>query len=231
MRTAAVIFARMDSSRLPGKVLADVSGKPLLYHVVKRAERSGEEVMIATSIRPIDEPIASFAHSQGLRSFCAGAKDVLGRAFICGVGMRLDALIRISGDSPFIDPELIKRVTAVFRANEKLDIATNVFPRTYPPGLSVEVISVDALARASAATVDNEDREHVTRYFYNHSDSFRIVNCPAERPYDLKLHLTVDQPSDLERASWMIHSGAGADAPLEKVLELAAAYPGPARGS
>ena len=106
MRTAVVIFARMDSSRLPGKMLADVAGKPLLYHVVKRAERSGEEVMIATSFWPIDAPIASFAHSQGLRSFCAGAEDVLGRAFICGVGMHLDALIRISGDSPFIDPEL-----------------------------------------------------------------------------------------------------------------------------
>jgi spore coat polysaccharide biosynthesis protein SpsF len=229
MRTAAVIFARMDSSRLPGKVLADVAGKPLLHHVVKRAERSGEEVIIATSIRPIDEPIARFAHSHGLRCFCGGAEDVLGRAFVCGMGTRLDALIRISGDSPFIDPHLIKRVAEVFRTTEKLDLATNVFPRTYPPGLSVEVISVNALAIANAATVDQEDREHVTRYFYRNSNSFRIVNCPAERPSDRNLRLTVDEPADLDRASWMIRAGAGADAPLEEVLRLAEEYPSSAR--
>jgi spore coat polysaccharide biosynthesis protein SpsF (cytidylyltransferase family) len=138
--------------------------------------------------------------------------------------MRLDAVIRISGDSPFIDPCLIMRVTEVFRANCGIDIATNVFPRTYPLGLSVEVISVDALAKANAATVDKAEREHVTRFFYNNSNSFRIVNCSAETAHDLELRLTVDEASDLDRARWMIEAGAGLDAPLEKVLGLAAAY-------
>jgi spore coat polysaccharide biosynthesis protein SpsF len=224
MRVAIIIFARMDSRRVPGKVLADLGGKPLLHYVVARAKRSRHDVIVATSYRPVDEPIVKFAKTEGLRYFCGKSDDVVGRAVACASDNRLDAFVRISGDSPFIDPHLIDRIAGTFLAEDSIDIATNVFPRTYPTGLSVEVISRAGLSKVAAETFDKQDREHITRYMYSNPDLFRILNCPADVRYDANLQLTVDDAGDLDRARWMIGAGADTDASLEKVLHLAGQY-------
>jgi spore coat polysaccharide biosynthesis protein SpsF len=225
MRLATIIFARMDSRRLPGKSLVDLNGRPLLHYVVARAKRARCDVIVATSDRAVDEPIVSFARTEGVPCFRGSADDVAGRALACAEQHGLDAIVRISGDSPFIDPELIDQLAGSFVAGSgSIDIATNTFPRTYPPGLSVEVISRSTLRKVTGETQDREDREHVTRYIYAKPDRFRIRNCPSDVRYDPGLQLTVDDPNDLDRARWMVSEGADADAPLKTIIRLAQRY-------
>lgn len=223
MRIAAVVFARMDSRRLPGKALLPLAGRPLLARVLDRVRRARFPVIVATSDRTLDDPIAALAAEEGVACFRGDAEDVAGRALACTDAHGLDALIRISGDSPFIDPTLIETVADLFVSKPGTEMATNVHPRSFPPGESVEVIARAALARIAAETNDSADREHVTRYAYTHPDRFRLVNHAASAKYG-GLSLTVDTPEDLERAKWMLAAGADAGAPLAAVAAIARRY-------
>ncbi len=229
-----IVFARRDSRRLPGKALLDLGGRPLLGRVLDRLKRVGHEVeiVVATSDRPVDDPIADFAAREGVAIFRGAAADVAGRALACCAAFGANAFVRISGDSPFIDPGIVARVMECFAA-KRPDLATNVFPRTYPPGMSVEVISVAALERAATAMTTAEEREHVTLYLYREAKAFRILNLRAERNYG-DIRLTVDTPAELERARRIVRSlgPAAASAPLETIVRLACEEPhisGPTR--
>lgn len=223
MRIASVVFARMDSRRLPGKVLLPIAGRPMLAHVLDRVRRARFPVIVATSDRPIDDPVAALAAREGLPSFRGDADDVAGRALACMAAHRLDALIRISADSPFIDPQLIEAVAELFASHPVAEIATNVHPRSYPPGESVELIARAALKRIVAEARDPADHEHVTRYAYAHPELFHIVNHAASGAYD-GIALTVDTPQDLARSEWMFAHGADAAASLDAVVALARRY-------
>ena len=213
--TTALIFARMDSRRLPGKALADIGGKPLLGRVIDRVKRARRvaDIVVATSDRPVDDPIAAHALALGVALFRGAAEDVAGRALACCAAHGVDAFVRISGDSPFIAPEVIDRVVALFE-REAPDIATNVHPRSFPPGCSAEAIRADALARAHPA-MDVADREHVTSWFYRNAAACRIANLAADRAYD-GVRLTVDTAEELARARWMIDAAG----PLPELLAL-----------
>lgn len=223
MRIAIVVFARMDSRRLPGKALLRLAGRPMLARVLDRVRRSRFPVIVATSDRAIDDPIAALAADEGVPCFRGDANDVAARALACMDAHRLDALIRISGDSPFIDPALIEAVADRFAAQPGTEIATNVHPRSFPPGESVEAITLRALARIAADARDLADREHVTAYAYAHPERFRIVNYAAAASYD-GIALTVDTSEDLARTEWMLASGADAAAPLDAIVALARRY-------
>ena len=201
--TVALIFARMDSRRLPGKALADLGGRPLLDRVVDRVARAQavRGMIVATSDRLVDDPIAARARALGVDLFRGSAKDVAGRALACCAARGLDAFLRISGDSPFVAPEVIDGVCALFDA-EAPDLATNVHPRSFPPGCSAEAIRVEALVRA-APEMDDDDREHVTTRFYRDAASFRIANLLSDVPYD-GVRLTVDTEEELARARWIV---------------------------
>lgn len=237
-RIGAVIFARMDSSRLPGKALADLGGAPVLARVLVRARRAGLNLapviapviapivapIVATSSRSVDDGVAELAQRAGADVFRGAADDVLGRAAACARAHDLDALIRISGDSPFIDPALIRRAADIWLAEPDLDLVTNVHPRTYPPGVSVEVISRALLERLDAAVTDAALREHVTRAVYDNPDSFRLRNFTAPAAAaPAGLDLAVDDEAGLARARALIAAlGADADtADLDAVLKAA----------
>ncbi len=223
MNLAAIVFARMDSRRLPGKALADLDGRPLLGRVLDRVRRTRFPLIVATSERAIDDPIAAFAEAERAPCFRGEAEDVAARAMACLAAHGLDAFIRISGDSPFIDPDVIAAVSDRFIAGPGIDIATNVFPRTYPTGVSAEAIGRAALARILAATAAPEDREHVTRYAYAHPHRFRIANIARAQDAS-SISLAVDDANDLERTRWMVREGADETAPLETVIALARAF-------
>ena len=220
---AMAVFARMDSRRLPAKAMLPLAGRPLLGRVLDRARRARFPVIVATSDRTLDDPIAAFAAAEGLACFRGDADDVAGRALACLDAHRLTAIIRISGDSPFIDPALIEAVADVFLSNPGIDIATNVHPRSFPPGQSVEVIARAALARIAVEACDGADREHVTRYAYGRPERFRIVNYAAAADWG-GLTLTVDTRADLDRAAWMVSAGADASLTLPAVAALARRY-------
>ncbi len=224
MTVGVVVFARLDSRRLPGKVLAPVAGRPLLGRVLDRLRRvrAADALIVATSDRPGDDAIAAYAEGEGIDVFRGAGDDVLGRARACADAFGLDALVRVSGDSPFIDPDLVDAAIRVHR-DEGPDLTTNVFPRTYPQGVSVEVIAADALARIAAAVNDGDDREHVTRYLYRHPDDIRIRNLSADGPPAFDVRLTVDTAEDLARADWIAARAPGdpADLTLDQVIDLA----------
>lgn len=206
-----VVFARADSRRLPNKCFRTIGDRPMLTRVLDRAAATGRPVVLATSTRPVDDPIAAHADRLGVELLRGAADDVLGRALAVAERGNRRAIIRISGDSPFIDPALIDAVVARYEAGPA-DLATNVYPRSFPPGESVEVIATAALRIADAEATDPADREHVTTWFYRQPDRFRIVNHAVEPAYDSRLKLAVDTAEDLEFANWLaVHAADDAD--------------------
>ena len=224
MSIPVLVFARMDSNRLPGKALIAIAGKTLLARVIDRAKRaaSAGPVIVCTSERDIDDPIVAAAVAEGAEIARGSVEDVLGRALRCAKDRGLENFIRISGDSPFMDPAVIDRLADIHR-DVRPDLTTNISPRTFPPGVSVEVINVAALKRVAETTTDAEDREHVTRYFYAHPADFTIRNETAPQgPFD-GIDLTVDTDEDLKKAEW-IAERLPQDAGYEEAVALAREY-------
>ncbi len=200
MRAGAVVVARMGSSRLPGKCLMDLGGRPVLARVVERVRQVAglAGVVVATSDLPVDDPIEAWCRAEGVACFRGSESDVAGRVLAAGTAQGFDAIARINADSPLVLPELLGEALRVFGAGEA-DYVTNIVPRTYPYGLSVEVFSRAALERAYAS-MDEAGREHVTKRFYDRSGEFRVRNLDAPdglaRP---GARLAVDTAEDLDR--------------------------------
>lgn len=194
MEIPALIFARMDSSRLPGKATKMLAGVPVLTRVIHRTRLAKEidNVVVCTSDRGIDDPIVELATKAGASVFRGDADDVLGRALAAADGTQ--AVVRISGDSVFIDPRLVDWLIVKHR-RLRPDLTTNVYPRTYPPGMSVEVISTAALSDADQKATDPSDREHVTTYFYRNDDRYVIDNV-ASPELMTDVDLALDTPED-----------------------------------
>ncbi len=224
MKVGIVIFSRIDSRRLPGKALRPINGRALIGHVIDRAAAvfGAAGVVVATSDRDTDDPIATFALENGTSVFRGDVHDVLHRAHVCAETHGFDAIVRICGDSPFIDPHLIEDFIARHK-KERPDITTNIFPRTYPPGMSFEVIATETLARAAAEAHSPQDREHVTPYIYAHPEKFNILNIESGEDDHWETPLTVDTPEDLVHAHWLARRLAedGADYAMHHVLALA----------
>jgi spore coat polysaccharide biosynthesis protein SpsF len=218
---AVVILARLDSARLPGKALRPVAGRELLGRVIDRVRLAvpADAILVATSDREIDDPIAKFVSGEGISVFRGSVNDVAGRCLACAEVYGLGYLVRISGDSPFIDPSLIQSMMQRFESGDA-DIVTNVFPRGFPPGMSVEVIAVAALRRIIEASDDPADREHVTVLAYRDPTEFKIDNVAPETADLSGVALTIDTEADLARAEW-IASEISSDAGIDEILEQA----------
>ena len=199
---ALIVFARLDSRRLPGKALADLCGRPMLGRVLDRLRRVAgrPRIVVATSDRSSDDPIVGFTRNENVAVFRGSAEDVAGRALACAEMFGLEAFVRISGDSPFIDPILTSEMIATHNQKET-DLTTNIFPRTYPAGTSVEIITTAAMRRAVSEMRGSDEHEHVTPYFYRHGDQFRIHNVAAADDRYPDVRLAVDTPWDFEMAT------------------------------
>lgn len=235
MKVAVIVFARMESRRLPGKSLAPILGRPLLGHVLDRCQRIYTccgLIVVATSKRPADDVIERFARAEGCAVFRGPALDVAARALACARTYRLDHFVRVSGDSPFFDPCLVDdAVSRQWAQGWRWDLITDVFPRTYPPGVSVEVIATAALARVLVATNDPLDREHVTRYIYAHPEKFSICTFGTDPARFQGVTLTVDTAEDLARTRWIMEQAGKppASLDLDAIIDLARRWPGLAR--
>jgi len=220
LKIGIAIFARMDSNRLPGKALIDISGRTMLGRVLHQLRHTSvsDPLIVATSDRALDDPIAKLTENEGAVVFRGSDSDVLGRAVDCAHHFGFDALVRISGDSPFIDGDIIEQLVDQHRSVAP-DITTNVFPRTLPPGMSVEVISTSVLYRMQGTTDSAEDHEHVTKYIYDHPTEFNIHPVTFHKGNYDTIHLAVDTQRDLDRAVWIAENTSAVS--LERVTELA----------
>lgn len=204
-RTGVVIQARMSSERLPGKVLRAVGDRPVLGCLLDRlaqAERV-DAVVVATSDRPDDDPVAAFAEAAGIPVHRGPLEDVLGRFAAAARAAGLEHVVRVSGDSPLLDPALVDLALRGL-AGGRWDAASNVMgERTYPAGQSVEAMTARTLDRLDQRTTDPADREHVTPLLYRRPDLFRVL--PIRRaPATRVPHLAVDTPDDLARVTEIV---------------------------
>jgi spore coat polysaccharide biosynthesis protein SpsF len=198
MRVVAIIQARMGSTRLPGKVLKDLGGKTVLARVVNRTRRATllDEVVVATSVLPADDVIARECEHLKVACFRGDEADVLDRYYRAAQKFAADAVVRITADCPLIDPELIDAAIRS-RLDQKADYASNSLVRTYPPGLDVEVFTADALARTWSAAKEDYQRTHVTPYFYQNPELFKVISIAGEVDHS-KYRWTLDTAEDLE---------------------------------
>ena len=193
----AVVQARMGSSRFPGKVLEDVAGHPMLWHVVHRLRKAKfvDKVVVATTDRPLDDPIVDFCRQDGLACFRGDERDVLDRFYQAAKTHHADVVIRITADCPLIDPAVVDRVVERFRQGD-CDYVSNASPYTYPDGLDTEVFSFAALERAWRDANKPSEREHVTPYL--RTETFRNASVQSEIPVSpAQYRWTVDHPADL----------------------------------
>lgn len=220
----AIIQARMASTRLPAKVLADIVGYPMLWHVVNRVRlaRSIDRVIVATSREAADDSIAQFCHDQHIECFRGDENDVLDRFYRAGKSYGANIVVRITADCPLIDPQVIDKVVNTFCVGGA-DYATNTLRYTYPDGLDTEVCSLAALEIAWKEAHRPSEREHVTSYLRN-SGKFHVCNVEHERDLSARqLRWTVDEPLDLEfiqavyRHLWPQRRGAFF---LDEILQL-----------
>lgn len=199
MKVLALIQARMGSTRLPGKVLADLVGQPMIARVVYRVRqaRSIDELVVVTSHQSTDDLLVSFCSSQGIACFRGSENDVLDRFYQAALPLQPDAVVRITADCPLIDPKVIDQVVSSFHT-QRVDYASNTLRPTYPDGLDTEVFSWAALETAWREAKKTSEREHVTPYIRN-SGKFTLLN--VESGLDSAMaqeRWTVDEPVDLE---------------------------------
>jgi spore coat polysaccharide biosynthesis protein SpsF len=201
-RVVGIIQARMASRRLPGKILMDIVGAPMLVRVVERSRRATtiEEIVVATSTDAQDDPTEALCAARGYRCFRGHPNDLLDRYLQSAKISRADIIVRITGDCPLIDPGVIDRtVHAFLDADPQVDFATNRFidDRTYPIGLDLEVCSFQALMQAWKHADQPHQREHVMPYLYEEEGRFRVLHVRNEQDYG-QLRWTVDTEEDLE---------------------------------
>lgn len=196
----AIIQARMGSTRLPGKVLIDIQGKPLLEHVIDRVRmaRLIDRMVIATTFNEKDKAIIEFAKNLNIPYYVGSEDDVLDRFYQTAKKYKAETIVRITADRPFEDPEVIDKVVSYYLSHkEGVDYVSNTIKPTYPEGLDVEGFSFEALGKAWKEAKKPSEREHVTPYIWNHPELFRLTN--VENDEDLShLRWTVDTEADLQ---------------------------------
>lgn len=193
----SIVQARMGSRRLPGKVLADVAGRPMLKLMLDRlAFADVGRVVVATSEAPEDDAVVSVAASAGVDVIRGSEADVLSRFLAVQRAFPSDVLVRLTADCPLLDP-LIVREAVARHFDTDVDYTSNTLVRTFPDGLDVEVIDAAALEAAAAEATAPEEREHVTPFIYRRPERFRLASFHHGEPLGDE-RWTVDTEDDLQ---------------------------------
>ncbi len=197
----AIIQARMGSTRLPGKVMKDLLGKPVLGHVIERVGRCEtiQTIVVATTDGPMDDPIADLARQYRTQVFRGSEADVLSRYYHAAVENHAETVVRITSDCPLFDPIIGDDIIRFYQSHT-YDIVSNAGPlntkRTYPPGTDTEVFSMAGLADAYAHAVEAYQREHVTPYIYEKKTN-RVFHYQCATDFS-DYRLTLDTPEDFQ---------------------------------
>lgn len=197
MKVVAIVQARMGSTRLPGKVMKPIGGVPMIELLLERLKRARQvdQIVVAAPEGDADAPLAEHVRSLGLCCVQGSEKDVLARYLSAARHSSADVIVRITGDCPLVDPQLVDEAIEKFKSSQ-VDYLSNTDPPTLPDGLDIEVFTTEALARAALETRDDYDHEHVTPYLRN-SASFRRASVRNDEDLSA-LRWTVDEPEDFD---------------------------------
>ncbi len=200
MKVVAIIQARMGSTRLPGKVLMELDGHPVLEWVIRACDAAPgvDRVWVATSTLPADDAIEAFCDGMGVDCYRGSEVDVLDRIYGCAQLAGADVVLRITGDCPFIDPQVIGAVVRLMRSDASIAYASNVSPRTYPDGLDVQAMSWGALDAAWSEAKRTIDRDCVTTWIERNRSRFPAEALINPLPGMQGERWVLDTESDLE---------------------------------
>lgn len=194
----SIIQIRLNSSRLKRKALLKIENISLIEHLLSQLSYSTQidKKILATTTELIDDDIEKLAKNLGVTCFRGNSLDVLDRYFQCAKFFNLETIVRISGDAPIIDPQIVDKVIQYYLDND-FDYVNNFFERTYPIGTEVEIFSFDVLQKCWKDAKKSSEREHVTPFIYNNPDKFKIGFTKNNENLS-NLHWTVDRIEDYE---------------------------------
>jgi spore coat polysaccharide biosynthesis protein SpsF len=200
MKTVIIVQARMTSTRLPGKVLKQVLGKPLLEYQVERLQRVklADEIVIATTNNQTDEPIVELCNSLSIAYFRGSEGDVLERYYQAATAHQADVVVRVTSDCPLIDPQVIDTAIDYYLQDRSTyDYVSNCIKRTYPRGMDTEVFSFSVLEQAFMEATAQPDHEHVTPFIYRQPERYSLGHVIYSEDCS-HYRWTVDTPEDFE---------------------------------
>jgi len=223
-----IVQARMGSTRLPGKSLIDVSGKPLLKHILDRMQKSSiiNELVVATTTNIEDNAICKLCDKLNVACFRGSVDDVLDRYYRCARAHKADIIVRITADDPFKDPEVSDRIIEEILQDDDLDYVSNTICPTYPEGLDIEVFRFRAIEKAWQEATSALDREHVTPYVWLHPNLFKLKNIEYKKNLS-HMRWTLDTLEDLAmtRAVYKALYNEGSLFLMKDVLDLMERHP------
>jgi sialic acid synthase SpsE/spore coat polysaccharide biosynthesis protein SpsF (cytidylyltransferase family) len=203
MKIGIIILCRYNSRRLPGKALTEIQGRTILSYIVERVQLAAPSrpLVVATSIDKSDNPIASYCQRAGIECFRGSLNDVSNRFLSCADSYNWDYAVRINGDNLFVDINSLHAMLAI-ADTAQYDFVTNVPGRTFPYGMSIEIMKVDFYRIAVSRMEDPKHHEHVTSYLYDNSEfGDRYVYINQEYPEASGLHLAIDTLKDIKLAN------------------------------
>ncbi|PHR21840.1 MAG: hypothetical protein COA41_01665 [Sphingopyxis sp.] len=225
MRRVAIVQARMGSSRLPGKVLKLLAGKPVLEHVMTRVSsaRQIDDVIVATSDLPGDDAIAAYCDAHGWQCVRGSEADVLSRYSAATRASDADIVVRVTSDCPLFSPAILDDMLGAFDPGTVDYMSTNWPDRSFPVGLDCEVMRASSLLEIAESATDPYDREHVTAHFYRNPDRYRLAGHRSIRPL-AQVRITLDTAEDYDRLVALLRAHPELVDPHADVVAIVAEY-------
>ena len=197
MKTAIIVQARSNSKRFPKKIFYKIGNKSILEHVIYRIKKVKfkKVVIIATTRKKSDQKVIRCAKKNNCLFYAGSENNVLERFYKTAKKFKIENLVRVSADSPFIDPRIIDKAYKIYK-NGKYDYVSNIINSSYPKGMSVEFFNFKSIRTAHNSAISKFDKEHVTPFIYKRPSIFRLKNFKLKKSYR-KYRFTVDYRNDL----------------------------------
>tara|TARA_Y100000590_G_C15680908_1_gene999753 strand:- start:427 stop:1128 length:702 start_codon:yes stop_codon:yes gene_type:complete len=208
MKTAAIIFSRLSSKRLKNKALIKINNCYLVELVIKRAKllKNIDEIIVATSTKEEDKKIVKIAKKNNVKFYCGSLNNLVNRAISCCDKHHIDAFVRICGDRPLFDIELIESALNTYKKNKRsIDFISSEINFKSIPGLVTELLTYRALLKLKSKKLSKFNAEHITSFIYENMDSFKTKKLKSKFKYN-GIKLTVDYIEDKERISYILNS-------------------------
>lgn len=198
MNIIAIIQARQTSTRLPGKTMRMLSGKPLLQYVVDNLEKAQNinKLVVATTTDPEDDIIDLWCKRNSIFVYRGDREDVLSRFYECALKYKADAIVRVTSDCPLVDPFIVDNVIDLFK-NTKSDYSANNLVKSFPHGLDIEIFSFDVLRESFENAKKQQEREHVTQYIRARPEKYKLTNFSCSGNYN-DIRVTIDEEMDFK---------------------------------